>query len=71
MCYNNAHLMLNFAWDIMPSLERNQNFQFSVQKKCSAYEVKLFNGANSQLFINMVKAVGVDFNFACIRFHVC
>ena len=55
----------------MLSFEKNPNFQFSVQKKCSAYEVKLFNGANSQLLINMVKAVGVDFNTAYIRFHVC
>ena len=71
LCYDNADLMLNFAWDIMPSLEKNQNFQISVQKKCSAYEIKLFNGANLQLIINMVKAVWVNFNIACIRFHLC
>ena len=56
--------------DYKPSLEKNLNFKFSVQKMCSAYEVKQFNGANSQLVINMVKAVVVDFNIACIRFHV-
>ena len=71
MCYDSGHLMLNFGWEIMLSLEKNQDFNFFVQKKCSAYEVKLFNGANSQLLINMVKAVGVDFNIAYIRFHVC
>ena len=70
MCYDIAHLMLNFSWDIMLSFEKNQNFQFSVQNKCSAYEVKHFNGANWQLAINMVKAVGVDFDIGCIRFHV-
>ena len=56
--------MLNFGWEIMLSLEKNQDFQFYVQKKCSAYEVKLFNGANSQLLIHMVKPVGEDFNIA-------
>ena len=55
----------------MLSFEKNQNFQFCVQIKCSAYEVKLFNGANSQLVINMVKAVWVDFNIACVRFYGC
>ena len=40
MCYDIAHLMLNFTWDIMLRFEKNQNFQFSVQKKCSAYEAK-------------------------------
>ena len=55
----------------MHSFEENQNFQFSAQKKCSAYEAKLFNGANSQPVINMVKAFGVDIHIACIRFHVC
>ena len=71
MCYDNGHLVLNLEWDIMLSFEKNQNFRFSVQKKYSAYRVKLFNGANSQLIINMVKAVGGDFNIAYIRFPVC
>ena len=55
----------------MLSFEENQNFQFSVQKNCSAYEAKLSNGANSQLFLNMANAVRVDFNIAYIRFLVC
>ena len=46
MCYDNGHLVLNLEWGIMLSFEKNQNFQFSVQKKYSAYEVKLFNGTN-------------------------
>ena len=71
MCHDNVHLMLNFGRDIWLSLEKNQFFQFFVQKKCLAYEAKLFNGANSQLFLNMVKADWVDFNITCIRFHVC
>ena len=62
--------MLEFDRDIMHSFEGNKNFQFFVKKKCSAYEEKLYNGANSQPVINMVEAFGVDIHSACIRFHV-
>jgi len=69
MYYGNVHLVLEFDGDIMHSSKENLN-QFSAQKKCSVYEAKLFNGANSQPVINMVKAFGVDIHIACIRFHV-
>ena len=70
MCYDKAHLVLDFGQDIMHNFEENQNFQISAQKKCSAYEAKLFNGANSQPAINIVKAFGVDIHIACIRLHI-
>ena len=63
--------MLDFGQDVMHNFEENQNFQFSAQKKCSAYEAKLFNRANSQTVINMAKAFRVDIHIQCVRFHVC
>ena len=54
MCYDKAHLVLDFGQDIMHNFEENQNFQFSAQKKCSAYEAKLFNRANSRKLLSIL-----------------